>query len=629
MSITKNVVGRKLYYNNFNLTHTHDTSGRIGKLIPVQATPVVAGDLFQENIEFNIRFSPLSAPAMARFNVHFHSFYVPYRIITPRNGQETTWEKFVMSVGKPMTEVPVLPHFYTIRGFNWDDMLSSAEQSPPEFTQDEISIGSLWDYLKLPCVDAASMPDDAYISLTREELGCPGIVAFNFLAYLKIWNDWYRRDQIEPEVVFPLNLGEIPLDDLTNVSYVEPELPINFPENVTFSIGTFVHELLKLRTRNYERDYFTSALPEPQFGDDVYLSGGDISAMTNAMISLSATSPIEGYVFLNQRTNQGSIDEVTTAEYYPSTMVGQEDNYAAILGASQASYTHSFAPILPVGHRGIDFDVADIQGIKATPFTVNELRLAMQLQGVRESINRGGTRYVEIMHSIHGVKVSDLRVMRPVYLGGVKSPISIGAVLQTSASTEDSPQGTLTGQGGAVGGNRLFRTKRIFEEDGVIMTIMSITPRTGYFGGIERQYLKHDPLDYYIPAFDRLGEQETHRIELGFNIMKSFDRDLDNGNIEEDREFGYNPRYEEYKAAYSTVTGEFRNSLANWNVFRKFNRPPVLSTDFIHAESEDFDRIFMFENVQNTSNEHFQAQLLFDIKAKRPMSKYSTPITLF
>lgn len=625
MSITQNVVGRKLHYNNFNLNHTHDLSGCIGKLIPVQATPVVAGDLFDESIEFNIRMAPLSAPAMARFNVHFHSFYVPYRIITPRDGQESTWERFVMSIGKPLVEVPRLPYFTTREPILVDD-LSGVETLT--LNSECFMTGSLWDYLHLPVI-SRQYSDDAVVELSERTLGVPGIIALNFLAYQKIWSDWYRRDQIEKEFVFPNNLESIYIDSLLDTNFKFPEMPVN-QQDEQFSIVNFVTELMKLRTRNYERDYFTSALPEPQFGDDVTLGGADVmQGLVGARIALNSinTNGIYKTFFPGLSSSVLGLSSLTPDDSRFVTVgnishdVNEGVSPTFIPNAQQVSFDFS---------GGGSADITSVDGATAVPqFTINELRLAMQLQGVRESINRGGTRYLEIMKSIFGVSVNDLRLQRPQYLGGIKAPISIGAVLQTSSSTENSPQGNMTGQGGTVGGNRIFRTKRIFEEAGVVMTIMSITPRTGYFGGIERQYLKHDPIMYYTPAFDHLGEQEIYRAELKFHMDASLERNQTNDTLEDDRYFGYNPMYQEYKVAYSTVSGEFRNTLDNWNVFRTFEQIPVLSPEFIHAEPEDFDRIFIFENVENTSNEHFYAQLYFDIKAKRPMSKYSTPVTLF
>lgn len=625
MSLTKNVQQTKLRYNNFNLSHTHDTSGKLGKLIPVQCTRVTAGDLFQESVEFNIRMAPLSAPAMARFNVHFHSFYVPFRILTPRNGQETTWEKFVMQLKGDVSQTKVyLPHFRTVVPTPVSAMRSRDENADPDSVVgarfSEFTTGSLWDYMNMPILNQNETGGQFYIN--PKALGnVPGILATKFLAYLMIWNYWYRRDQIEEEVVFPLNLAKIDLSEITASEYVTPELPVDVTKQ--FDISRFVHELLKLRTRNYERDYFTSGLPEPQFGDDVTLGGGTVYAAAGANISLQATDPLRGNVLAYSSNG-------TVTGDHNALFTGQGQDYG-ILGMSHGSsvaYTMGFAPISNDNYGGITLGVGNVEGLDAQPFSINELRLAMQMQGVREKINRGGTRYIEIMKSVHGVTISDLRIQQPQYLGGLKSPITIGSVVQTSESGT-TPQGNLTGLGGGVGGNQIFRTKLIFEEDGYIMTIMSITPRTGYFGGIKREDLAFDVLDYYIPDFDHLGEQETLKAELFYDIHRNSATDDNNAGAIEDPYFAYNPRYEEYKAAYSTVSGEFRNTLDNWHVYREFSKSPVLSPEFIHAEPEDFDRIFMFNNVANTSNEHFYANLYFDIKAKRPMSKYSTPFTFY
>lgn len=613
MSINQNVTTRKLRWNNFNLSHTHDTTGRFGNLIPVQCMEVVPGDLIRQKIEYNIRLSPLSAPAMVRLNAHFHSFYIPYRILTPRTGQESTWEKFIMNVGNPMMvdgrmQLPELPYFYADDTYSNDDLGDTSSIPGQKFMK-----GSLWDYFKLPVIPSSDI--DINLSYQRR------ISALPHLAYLKTFNDWYRRDQIESEILFPLNLEGIRMDNVAETDYSEPEDSVNAVWN---GIDQFVNELMTIRSRNYERDYFTSGLPEPQFGDDVTIGDRfDIIAASNASVAFTGfqagattlSNPLldRGPALNYYHPNNSSLS-TSLATYLPNLAV----DAGVLTGGSSDHWT-----LGADGESRGSFNVEDIEGLQSSySFSINELRMAMQLQGLREQINRGGTRYIEIMKSVYGVSVSDLRLQRVQYLGGVKAPLTIGAVIQTSES-QNTPQGTLTGQGGAVGGNVLFHTKQIFEEHGFVLTLMSITPRTSYYGGVPRMFRKFDPLDYYNPMFDHLGEQETMATELFDSIQ-----DGDLGEVNEGV-FAYNPRYQDYKSAISTVTGEFRDTLSNWVLSRSFPQSPTLSPDFIHADSEDFDRLFKFENVENTSNEHFQVQLYFDISAKRPMSKYSTPFTFF
>ena len=83
------------------------------------------------------------------------------------------------------------------------------------------------------------------------------------------------------------------------------------------------------------------------------------------------------------------------------------------------------------------------------------------------------------------------------------------------------------------------------------------------------------------------------------------------------------------KSSLSTVHGEFRTTLDNWHVSRDFDSSPALSADFIKADPRDFERIFAFNEVAGTSNEHFYMQIYLDVVAKRNMSKYSTPYTFY
>lgn len=602
MSINQSLPRPKLHWNNFNLSYSHDTTGRFGNLIPIQVMEVVPGDIMKENIEFNIRLSPLSAPAMVRLNAHFHAFYVPFRILTPRSGQETTWEKFITSLGKPLNEVVELPHFVADGKVHFQRPDDRPNEDTYAYVQD-MTKGSLWDYMRLPVIPAQ---EDVTLSFSGER----SISALPHLALLKIYNDWYRRDQIEEEIVFPLDLGRIDLTSLYDTTWTAPE---DTTSGHWESMPYFVHELMKIRSRNYERDYFTSGLPEPQYGEDVVV-GGDIVASRGASIALNSISNIAISAY-GQPTN--AQDASLPAVWWRDTSsVTEKANY--VLGVPGLDTRSTLA--FPFTGDGIDASVRDVEGLSHQT-TVNELRMAFQLQGVRERINRGGTRYAEIMQNVYGVSINDLRLQRPQYLGGVKSPLTIGAVIQTSES-KDTPQGTLTGQGGAVGGNVLFHTKHVFDEHGLVVVFMSITPRTSYIGGVPRMFRKFDPIDYYCQAFDHLGEQTTKVWELY--------EDLTDDNADTyTQDFCYNSRYEEYKSAYGCSTGEFRDTLSNWVLTRSFNEAPGLSPDFIHADSTDFDRLFMFENIERTSNEHFQAQVYFDLKAKRPMSKYSVPFTFY
>lgn len=587
--VFQSVPTNKYPINNFNLGREILLSGKIGRLIPVQCEEVVPGDRFKQSAAFLCRFAPLSAPAMARFNVHFHTFYVPFRIITPENSRESTYEKFIKSIGKHEEDVPVLPFLYS--------------KTAGSSVASRFEVGSLADYLGFPQTD--SLPVDDRVSLLP------------FLAYQRIYQDFYRRDQIEREKVFPTHLVSL---ELSNMQWQADDISDDLDD---LQDAAEPYDLFTLHRRNYERDYFTSALPEPQFGDEVAIGDGNIGWLTMPEIldvgvdfqgqGRVITMPQPGISFGENNYKDARWLEIINNQ---SPYNGQNQLGDGIVG------TNGFTNNLNVFLQGTtpftnEMGEAIARNLQGNSITINEFRLAMQLQGIKEKINRVGTRYLEIMQGIYGVRVPDARLQRPIYLGGFKNPVTIGSVMQTSES-DKTPQGTLTGQMNASGSDVLCHGGYEFKEHGYLMTIMSITPRTSYYGGMPRKFLKRMPEDFYLPQFDHLGEQEVYKGELLYK-GNSFTKDT----------FGYQIRYAELKSSFSTVHGEFRTTLDNWHVSRDFDAQPSLSPDFIKVDSQDVDRIFAFNDIPGTSNEHFYMQIYIDLVAKRRMSKYSTPYTLY
>lgn len=588
-SIFQSVSTGRLKHNNFNLTREYLCTGQIGALIPIQVEEVVPADRFDESVSFLMRFDPLSAPAMARMNVHFHSFFVPYRLLTAQTSRKSRWEEFIENVGSVGADIPILPNMKPVSDVITLDQ--AADVSYPykgdglggvytEILCNEMALGTLWDYLGLPSTSVDNMEGN---TISQADYPQQGISLMPFLAYQLIYDQWFRRDQIERPIALPLNLGTFDLSDFQNSSF---EFDPKELEESGVDELTNLHNIFALRFRNYERDYFTSALPEPQAGEDVPI--GSNSVLANDILKISSESnfdwpnPSASFINLGAILTNGvqSLDNVDTSfgAIGPGTFaLGYNSNgfnsLIDLTGVPRSSLGGAAAP-----YTMMQVDKPVVEGLYTTPITVNDLRIAVQLQGVREKVNRGGTRFTEIMQSIYHVQVDDLRIQRVQYLGGTKVPIQIGTVVQTSQTTDADKLGTLAGKATSAGTAKLFRTKRAFNEHGFVVTLMSVTPRTSYFGGVARKWLKHDPIDFYLPDFDHLGEQEINTIELyGANLYGGA-ADADYNYMDT---FGYTPRYAELKSSYGTVTGDFRDTLDNWHMARTFDDAPVLSPEFI------------------------------------------------
>ena len=76
--------------------------------------------------------------------------------------------------------------------------------------------------------------------------------------------------------------------------------------------------------------------------------------------------------------------------------------------------------------------------------------------------------------------------------------------------------------------------------------ILSILPRTGYCQGIPKHMFKFDRFEYFWPQFAHIGEQPVLNKEL---FYKGVD-------VDDEKPFGYQPRYMEYRCNVDRVHGE-------------------------------------------------------------------------
>ncbi|AXL15363.1 major capsid protein [Microviridae sp.] len=332
--------------------------------------------------------------------------------------------------------------------------------------------------------------------------------------------------------------------------------------------GVNYAELFAMRNRAWEHDYFTASLPFAQKGQAVDIPIG----------AIEGNAPI----------------------YYE----GSSGDSPTVLSGSPYSKT---VPPQPSSTTSTDL-FAQTDGLDVEPTTINDLRRAFRLQEWLEKNARGGTRYIENILSHFGVKSSDARLQRPEYITGVKTPVVVSEVLNTSGTVDQLPQGNMAGHGIAVSSGN--SGSYFCEEHGYIIGIMSVMPKTAYQQGIPRTYLKRDSLDYFWPTFAHIGEQEVANNEL-------FAYTNDPGGT-----FGYVPRYSEYKYMPSRVAGDFRTSLDYWHLGRIFEDAPQLNQEFIECTPEACERIFAVTDVEQ---DKLYCHVLNKIKAVRPMPKFGTP----
>lgn len=559
-NIFKQIPIRKPKRNIFDLSFDNLLTVNFGELVPVLCKEVLPGDTWQVQSSTLIRFAPMLAPIMHRVNCYIHYFFVPNRLVW------SEWEDFITG-GPDGQSSPNLPFVELTFG----DATSKYFRSK-----------SLWDYLGLPTftndTDEANWADQFISEGGR-------INALPFAAYAKIWNDFYRDQNLQEEIDIKtiIDAGSIDPTDQMDV------------------------ELLKLRKRAWEKDYFTSALPWPQRGGDVHLPlTGDAEVTGDVLLDTDHVQE-EALARPFLISPQGSLSSVRSERIMRVQGTSSDGGY---FDGGTTSADDSGPLVIDPNHTLKVEGSADLSTVSSA--TINELRRAMRLQEWLEKNARSGARYIEQIFSHFGVRSSDARLDRAEYLGGGKCPISISEVLQTSETTSESPLADMAGHGLGTGNSNKFR--KFFEEHGYVFGIMSFIPRSSYSGGIPRHFIKKDKFDYAWPEFANLGEQEIHQCELNANSNSNF-------NV-----FGYTPRYAEYKFSLNEFHGDFRNSLDFWHLGRKFavDDTVPLNEDFIAVDqdNDDLNRIFA---VTDSSESHILVECYNSITVKRTLPKFGVP----
>lgn len=508
-------VSRTRFRRDQNILTTFDA----GKLIPFYVDEVLPGDTFNVRTAAIIRMTTPKYPVFDDAYIDFYYFFCPNRIL---------WDNFKHFMGEAESEPWMPAKTYRVPKI----IVESPQGVKIPFES------SILDYMGVPTKIFSNEPD------RKVELN-----ALPVRAYVKIWNEFFRDQNVGNAAVLKTN------DD--DVRYQDDE-----EESVENTLKKAVTGGRCLPVSKFH-DYFTSCLPYPQRGPEV-------------TIALTGNAPVKMYDDngINGASNPTTIWMSANAAYLAQNNTN-ETIYA--LGTTENGNGASVS-------RYIATDLSNIEAA-----TINQLRQAFAVQHYYEALARGGSRYREQVRALFGVTISDKTVQVPEYLGGGRYHVNINQIVQTSGqqNNDDTPIGE-TGAMSVTPINESSFTKS-FEEHGFVIGVMCVRHNHSYQQGLERFWSRSDRLDYYFPQFANLGEQPVKKKEI-----------MVTGTGTDDETFGYQEAWADYRMKPDRVSGKMRSNaegtLDFWHYADKYETLPTLSQEWMNEGKTEIARTLIAQN---------------------------------
>lgn len=419
--------------------------------------------------------------------------------------------------------------------------------------------------------------------------------ALPFRAYALIYNEWFRDQNLKNPCY--ISMGDA---DTTGVDILDA----NYDYVTDTECGAAPVKAAKMH------DYFTSCLPEAQKGPAV-------------SIPLGQNAPVVGSEWLDGITPLGTIE--TNMIDAGQISVGHTSSGDAIFtwdGTTQHALSNG---------KNLPLAVDLSQAVGAT---VNQLRQAFQIQKFYEKQALYGTRYIEMIKGHFGVTNPDFRMQRPEYLGGFRQPININQVVQTDATssqitydpvdgwgmTDLTPQGNTAAYSLTSGRNKDLFTHS-FTEHGILIGLAVVRQTHTYQQGLNRMFSQKKFYDFYFPEFANLGNQPVYNKEIYCQADTVVDTD---GKVVNDKAFGYQEAWANYRYMPDIVTGEMRSnvndSLDVWHWADDYSQLPQLGDEWIDETDENIKRTIAVQN-----HDQFMGDFFFSAVYTRPMPLYSVP----
>lgn len=423
-----------------------------------------------------------------------------------------------------------------------------------------------------------------YPFATESNPSRPHLLAYRFRAYESIYNAYYR--------------------DIRNNPFVVNGRPV-YNKWLPTMKGGADKTRYELHQCNWERDFLTTAVPNPQQGANAPLVGltvGDV-----------VTRSEDGTYSVQKKTVL--VDE-DGSKYGVSYKVSEDGE--RLVGVDYDPVSEK-TPVTAINSYA---ELAALATEQGSGFTIETLRYVNAYQKFLELNMRKGFSYKQIMQGRWDIDIRFDELLMPEFIGGISRELSMRTVEQTVDQQSDTSQGqyaeALGSKTGIAGvyGSTSNNIEVFCDEESYIIGLLTVTPVPIYTQLMPKDFIYNGLLDHYQPEFDRIGFQPiTYKEICPMNAV------ADDDTHQLEQTFGYQRPWYEYVAKYDNAHGLFRTNMKNFIMSRVFKGLPQLGQQFLLVDPDTVNQVF---SVTEYSDKIF-GYVKFNATARLPISRVAIP----
>lgn len=412
----------------------------------------------------------------------------------------------------------------------------------------------------------------------------PNLLAYRFRAYESVYNAYYR--------------------DIRNNPFVVNGRPV-YNKWLPSMKGGADDTLYELHQCNWERDFLTTAVPNPQQGTNAPLVGlvmGDV-----------VTRSEDGTYSIQKQTVL--VDE-DGSKYGISYKVSEDGE--RLVGVDYDPVSEK-TPVTAINSYA---ELAALATEQSSGFTIETLRYVNAYQKFLELNMRKGFSYKQIMQGRWDIDIRFDELLMPEFIGGISREMSMRTVEQTVDQQGTGSQGqyaeALGSKTGIAGvyGSTSNNIEVFCDEESYIIGLLTVTPVPIYTQLLPKDFIYNGLLDHYQPEFDRIGFQPITYKEI---CPMNGDNSTSPGFLE--KTFGYQRPWYEYVAKYDSAHGLFRTNMKNFVMHRTFSGLPQLGKQFLLVDPDTVNQVF---SVTEYTDKIF-GYVKFNATVRLPISRVAIP----